>query len=233
MQIIHRVKEKIRKERAKKRYLKEKEPTSGSDDSYSIDCFDYHESIFIHIPKTAGISISKSIFGNLAGGHKNYQWYESYYPKETFNKYFKFTFVRNPYHRIFSAYTFLKAGGINDSDLLFSKKYLSNLQGFDDFILDWLNEENMSLSYHFKPQVDFLINKNGEIKMDFIGRMENLSDDFIELKKNLSFTRQLLVSNQSHSSFENYMKTCSSRIAIKERIYSLYAKDFITFNYQK
>ena len=33
---------------------------------YSIKAFDYYECVFIHIPKAAGISVSKTLFGNLA-----------------------------------------------------------------------------------------------------------------------------------------------------------------------
>ena len=35
---------------------------------FSLIPFDRHECIFVHIPKTGGVSISKSLFGNLAGG---------------------------------------------------------------------------------------------------------------------------------------------------------------------
>lgn len=87
--------------------------------NYSYKPLDNLKCIFVHIPKTAGISISRSIFGNLGGGHTKIRDYELIFSAKDFNNYFKFTFVRNPWDRIFSAYRFLKNGGINEEDNLF------------------------------------------------------------------------------------------------------------------
>ena len=71
---------------------------------------DEHRCVFIHIPKAAGTSLTKTLFA-APSRHLQYTEYERANPKK-FKKYFKFTFVRNPYDRLFSAYSFLKKGGL-------------------------------------------------------------------------------------------------------------------------
>ena len=77
--------------------------------------------LFFHIPKTAGVSVSRSLFGDIKWGHRNVKFYKMHYGEKVFNSLYKFCFVRNPYKRLYSAYTFLKQGGINNQDLSFSK----------------------------------------------------------------------------------------------------------------
>ena len=44
-------------------------------DSYSYKPFVDSKSLFVHIPKCAGVSISKGLYGNLAGGHTTLSGY--------------------------------------------------------------------------------------------------------------------------------------------------------------
>src|SRR3954454_22051651 len=63
----------------------------------STHCFDYYKCIFIHIPKTAGLSVSKTLFGNYAGTHLGIDHYIATLGRKTVEEYFKFAFVRNPW----------------------------------------------------------------------------------------------------------------------------------------
>jgi len=54
--------------------------------------FDRYQCIFVHIPKTAGVSICRSLFENLAGGHTTIAKYQIIFSKKEFDRYFKFTF---------------------------------------------------------------------------------------------------------------------------------------------
>src|ERR1051325_4646004 len=62
-----------------------------------------HRCIFIHIPKTAGNSVNR-VFGVGWQDHKDLQRYRDELPKETFERYFKFAVVRNPWDRLLSDY---------------------------------------------------------------------------------------------------------------------------------
>lgn len=46
-----------------------------TNESYSYKPFDDNKAIFIHIPKCAGVSVNKALFGNLAGGHTTLEDY--------------------------------------------------------------------------------------------------------------------------------------------------------------
>src|SRR3954465_5712000 len=92
---------------------------------YSKNCFDYYKCIFIHIPKTAGVSISKSLFGNYTD-HANIDWYLKHYEKRTVEQYYKVAFVRNPWDRLYSAYVFLRQGGMYEADATFYNQNLSH-----------------------------------------------------------------------------------------------------------
>lgn len=148
-------------------------------DHYSLHAFDHFRCIFVHIPKTAGVSISKSLFGNLAGGHRTLRWYEGHFVAETFRRYFKFAFVRNPWDRVHSGFEFLKAGGFGEEDARWAQEYLQGIDTFEAFVLDWLPSVDVaSTGIHFRPQTHFLLDGAGNVGVDFVGRYERLQSDF-------------------------------------------------------
>lgn len=77
--------------------------------------FDKYKCIFIHVPKTAGVSVAKSLLGKPTV-HWSALNCRLIFGKEDFNNYFKFSFVRNPFTRLISAYEFLRNGGYGPSD---------------------------------------------------------------------------------------------------------------------
>ena len=174
---------------------------------YSLKGFDDRKAIFVHVPKAAGISVCQSLFGNLAGGHSTIKRYMVIFSPVDFNLYFKFTFVRNPWDRLFSAFNFLKQGGICNADLFFSHKYLSQYESFNDFVIDWVNKENIQKYTHFIPQYQFLCPPfSSNVSVDFIGFFENLEDDFLFIKDKLNVDVCLEHSNQTQKKEPlNYM----------------------------
>ena len=68
---------------------------------FSLKVFDECQCIFIHITKTAGTSVAKSLFGYLPS-HYTAIDYRVIYGRRTFDQYFKFAFVRNPWDRLYS-----------------------------------------------------------------------------------------------------------------------------------
>jgi len=199
----------------------------------STHCFDYYKCIFIHIPKTAGLSISKTLFGNYAGTHLDIDHYIATLGRKTVNEYFKFTFVRNPWDRLYSAYNFLKQGGMNEEDMSFEKKYLSHLNSFESFVMNWLDEKNMFLFWHFIPQFHFITSKEdrNKVVIDFIGRFENLEADFACVCKVLKISNRNLGKaniNKTHST-PSYVEMYSAEMI--EKVERLYKKDISLFNY--
>ena len=179
--------------------------------------------VFFHIPKTAGISISNSLFGDVKWGHRNVNFYKSYYGEKVFNSLYKFCFVRNPYERLFSAYTFLKDGGINNQDLEFSNSYLQEFASFDEFVLKGLEKEEIMNWVHFKPQYTFVCDENDNIVMDFVGKMENLNADFNAVCKHLNIESELQKLNMSATKKNEFSEEVKTIIKLK------YQKDFNLF----
>ena len=179
--------------------------------------------LFFHIPKTAGISVSKSLFGDVKWGHRSVSFYKSYYGEDTFNTLYKFCFVRNPYKRLFSAYTFLKQGGINNQDLEFSKSYLKEYINFNEFVLKGLERKEFMNWVHFKPQYTFICDENDKVVMDFIGKVENLNTDFNTVCKQLNIKSELQTLNKSKNIKNEFSKEIKNIIKLK------YQKDFNLF----
>ena len=102
-----------------------------------LHSFSEKKQIFIHIPKTAGISVVKAFFRDVnLEGHRSVYFYKQVFGKDL-SEYFIFTFVRNPWDRLYSAYKFLQKGGINIHDKNAFDMYLSEYNDFEDF--DCLN----------------------------------------------------------------------------------------------
>ena len=135
--------------------------------------------------------MSLELFGNLSGGHTPIATYEVVFSKREFTSYFKFGFVRNPWDRLYSAYRFLKSGGMSEYDSQWAKNNLSDASNFTDFVKYHLRKKNIINSIHFTPQYRFLCRpRSHEVRIDFIGKYEFLDRDFTYVKKRLGLRVQ-------------------------------------------
>ena len=66
---------------------------------------------------------------------------------------------------------------------------------FNDFVQNWLNHENAKSWYHFRPQSDYLLNSKGEMPLDFIGKFENIEQDFQFVCRKIGVTKKLMHTN--------------------------------------
>ena len=190
-------------------------------------CFDQHQALFIHIPKSAGRSVVRGLFDVKSVEHAPADWYQQL-DAEKFDRYFKFTFVRNPWDRAVSAYTYLCKGGsaasVEDQHWA---EFVNRFESFDDFVCRWMSEENINRYALFTPQVTFLKDVFGQINMDYVGRFESLEQDFTAIAEKLDISAGLPHLNQSRSQDYQTFYGAESR-AIIER---LYAEDIAEFGY--
>jgi hypothetical protein len=194
---------------------------------FSFVQFYKYKCIFVHIPKTAGISVAATLFKNRGGGHETIQYYQSILKPEDFDRFFKFTFVRNPWARLYSAYHYLKAGGFGPNDKRWFEENLSQFKDFEEFVLHWLTPDNIQTKPHFRPQTDFILDSDGVNRMDYVGRMENLCDDFEKITNKLSIKRKLSFMNRGQNS--DYSKAYTKEmIRLVEEIYKT---DIVQLNY--
>lgn len=139
--------------------------------------YDDKQCIFVHVPKTAGLSVCKGLFDVPAVGHMPLAYYQNVLGAEKFGRYYKFAFVRNPWDRLYSAYNYLRNGGVGREDRVWAEA-LAHYDDFDDFVCRWVDEDNIRLQLHFMPQCHFLKDAQGGINLDFIGRFESLERDY-------------------------------------------------------
>ena len=173
--------------------------------------------------------MSWALFGSRGGGHKSARHYKQVFGLSTFRRYFKFTFVRNPYSRLHSAYHFLMRGGHGEVHEKWVKKHIIGYKTFEDFVMHWVNRNNIYKRCHFVPQYLYLSNKNMELEVDFIGRFENLEKDFQAIcsKLNISTVLPHFNSNRMERHWRSFYNDKMLRI-----VEEVYYEDFTMFDYE-
>lgn len=182
--------------------------------------------IFIHIPKCAGLSLSKSLFGEWHSNHTPLNWYSQIF-KDFYQQAFKFSIVRDPMDRAYSAYTYLRLNTPYPGDKA-AQAVLQKYPDFESFIQQWLCSENIQKQLHFVPQWSFLTNEYGHIDIDYIGRFENIKNDFEFISKKLNIKNKLTHINES-SRINNELINLSEKS--KKQIYEVYKRDYQLFKY--
>lgn len=183
------------------------------------------KTVFIHIPKTAGISLINAIYGDVkGGGHRSFYFYKYIFGAEL-KEFFSFSFVRNPYQRIYSAYNYLKSGGINLHDKKAFKMHLYKYKNFKDFILNGLNQKIIKEIIHFTPQSNFICDSSDNILIDFVGKFEYLSKDINHIENRMNLSLSLPYLNKSKSNNDIFDDE------VRSKIFDIYKRDFKIFNY--
>lgn len=193
---------------------------------FSLKPYDENKCIFVHITKTAGTSVAKSLF-NYLPYHYTCIEYQVIFGKKDYNKYYKFAFVRNPWDRLYSAFRYLKAGGWNDEDKKWGDTNLSIYKDFNDFVLNWLSPDNIKKHIHFRPQYQFVCNSKDELIIDYIAYFETIAEDFSYIAKKLNIDASLGKHNTNPG--DNY-KNIYNKKAI-DKVNSVYQKDISLFGY--
>ncbi len=186
--------------------------------------------IFIHIPKVAGNSIEKGLDLKKTG-HKSLRLFELALPSDQFRSSFKFSFVRDPWTRLASAFHYLRSEKASHEDRAWATRELSEFGGFSDFVHEWINNKNVYKYIHFIPQFEFMIDWRGEINLDFVGRMSNLHKDFEKLQRALGLhgTMPLAHLNKTVSA-RNYLDEYSPQMI--SIVGDAYAKDIELLGFQ-
>ncbi|MEZ0154840.1 MAG: sulfotransferase family 2 domain-containing protein [Candidatus Reddybacter sp.] len=198
--------------------------------TYSINAFHEKKCIFVHIPKCGGISLAQSLLGHCVP-HSTITDYQIMFDSSTFNNYFKFTFTRNPWDRLVSAYFFLKEGGFDSKDKALLTPFIEQHPTFSNFVeFLYYHREYLQLT-HFAPQSKWIKTPSGKIPFDYIGRLESLDDSVSEIRTNLGIEydikpKKLNISTRN-SDFRGYY-TKKTRTMVDE----LYREDIKLLGYQ-
>jgi len=186
---------------------------------------DRHHCIFIHIPKTAGSAVASSLFGERSR-HDPWYVYQMVNARK-FASYFKFAFVRNPWDRVVSSFEYLHAGGNDPEDRAWAEKHLAGYPDFATFVRGWLTLQNARTWMHFIPQTDYIFDPADKLMVDFLGRYENLSEDFRDLADRFKPAARLETVNESrHAPFATYYDAETAEIVRR-----VYARDVELLGY--
>ena len=202
-----------------------------SDQDYSVLPMLSMGALLVHIPKCAGISFSRALFHSIGPGHLTIRSYEVILTKKEYDSCFKFTIVRNPWDRLFSAYTFLMKGGMADNDVQFRDDILSKYPDFEQFVLRGLEDLEVLNYYHFLPQEHYLRNYRGKVALDFIGRFEQLQEDFKYITDKLGVSCELNHYNKTNHRVDgNYREAYNPRM--QKRVEDVYRADVELLGYE-
>jgi len=193
----------------------------------NITPFFQTKTIFIHIPKTAGISVVLSLYGgSISMAHTRLRMFRLLFTETEFDSFYKFAFVRDPLDRLLSAYGFLKQGGITPYDREFADTHLSRYNDFSSFVRGWLSRESVYTYVHFVPQHDF-VTIRGKLGVDFIGRFESLNEDYEHIRKATGIGKPLEKFNARITKEQPQLDSDVMKI-----IENVYEKDYELFGYR-
>ena len=133
-------------------------------------CFQPSKSIFIHIPKAAGTSISRAIYGQNVGHRKAGDYIKI--SKREFEKYYSFSFTRNPWDRLVSAYNFTRQGGTKLVKPLPNPAYKTSVfKDFKTFVTEWLPYTDLEREdVVFERQYKYIYDFDGNLQVNFVGK---------------------------------------------------------------
>ncbi len=201
-------------------------------------CIDYSKSnlfakkrdiYFIHIPKAAGMSVVDVLYGERKSHHAMAIVYLNQNENE-FKSKPSFSISRNPYERLYSAYNYLKSGGMNVIDMVWWDLYLSKYDSFEDFIVSGgLEKAIQDKAEHFIPQSEFIYDENDNLLCDFVGKLENVNEVELflceTLGREISFSKKNVVNHRDVNIKEIYSQRMLSTVN------RLYEKDFKLLGY--
>lgn len=199
--------------------------SSGKGD-FSLRGFAEREAIFVHVTKSAGTSVATSLFGYLPSHYSAWQ-YRVIFGKRDFTRYFKFSFVRNPWDRLYSAFSYLKGGGWDWRDERWFDENLSGVDDFNQFVMEWLTPERLHSHVHFWPQSHFIFDKRGNLLIDYLGYFETLGQDFFHIASRINPEAKLTRTNSSQRG--SYLDVYTPEAIAK--VEKLYAEDISNFGY--
>jgi len=181
--------------------------------------------LFIHIPKTGGISVKSFLRSKGFDDPYKRTWIHGHDPFYVLKKNniisddtFTFSVVRNPYRRMYSYYRFLS---IVDKviDLKCFERFLDYIEYGDPYVKPSVEKSI------YKHSQNFFISENGNICVDKIYKIENIQ----ELEKD--FDVKLPKTNVGAYSKEDYIKDYTKDNI--ERVNKLFKKDFELFGYEE
>lgn len=175
-----------------------------------------HKLIYMVTPKAGCTSIkinigrNYNIFAKTEKGqeiHNNQNWIKQFRKlSSNYKGYFKFTFIRNPFARLVSCYKD-KVVFNGEYNNYYFKDYYFDIQpniSFENFVDIVTKIPDFLADRHFKSQY-YSVVKNNPYALDYIGKLENISNDWKLLSKKFSLEPIIEHKNKSENQY-NYFE---------------------------
>jgi hypothetical protein len=203
-----------------------------------------HAFLFIHVDKAAGTSIENALrpyasrgdrnrlrrrlvwlgrLNRIGGLHRSLQFpihsralqVQRCLPPQEYSRLFKFAFVRNPWDRLVSRYSFLLKKEDHHRHGM-----VQQMTSFEEYVQWELRRGKL-------PQYKYVTGKRGELIVDFIGYYERLHKDFAQVCQRLNITAELPHSNaSSHRDYRTYYTP-----AVRDLVAREFERDIELFGY--
>ena len=199
-----------------------------------------HKFIFVAIPKTGTHSVRRALrehmgpqdveqvglfvqrklpipdLARIGHGHLTLEEVRPYLQPEAWDSSFKFAFVRNPFDRFVSYASFItrEVGHFDRDPKGVMRHFLANPPM--DHIL-------------FRPQYEFVADKDGKLLADYVGRVEEMQKSYDEIAARIGIATATLdkVNSSRRGSYRDYYDDL-----LIEGVAKLYARDLELFGYE-
>lgn len=146
-----------------------------------------------------------------------------------YRDFYKFSFVRNPWDRLFSCYRskVKNRRGVWLTETSYSGGQLYPNMPFREFVEVVCRTPDEEANPHFRSQAAFLFSPKRDLLPDFVGRFENLAEDFREVAERIGVDLELPHANPSRPA--DYRRAYGPGLArtVEER----YREDVDLFDY--
>jgi hypothetical protein len=200
-----------------------------------------HNFAFLHLPKCGGTSLLRAFKKSwddprFKNGHPHLTTDDHNYILRRSSKIilnleisrFKlFTMVRNPYSRVVSAFFYLANNRLRFRD---DRKIRDRFNLKDLDFKEFVKKSLLSVDYmHFNEIIDNYIQYEDLKKIDYIGKVENMVEDFNNICRLIDQPniKLLHVNKSKHLDYTQYYDEESKNIVTKK-----YAKDIEYFGYK-
>jgi hypothetical protein len=177
--------------------------------------------IFVHIPKSAGVSINNALYGRPLGHFTASQIKKSI--RTTYDKSYTFSVMRDPIERVLSAYKFAKNGSSSKTHKFIDSKLFREFNSIDEFVIDYLQYKDVTkLDGIFKPQYEYILD-NGKLAVNKVYSIKQLAE--LENDLNDKYGFNINIRRENVSIYNNMERPMSkiSEILVRE----IYKKDYL------
>ena len=193
-----------------------------------------HKLIFVHIQKTGGVTVDRLLnerIPDLRGLVARHGFASQGMDQvDEWNEYFKFAFVRNPWDRLVSWYTMVTSFPRAGNELW---HYVhANSSTFEEFIYNCTDEVEIKEGVHYSfayNQLDYVTDEQGNLLVDFIGRLETFDKDVQEVFRRIGYELET-VPHKNRSGHQHYSTfyTPETEMVVRER----FERDIEYFGYE-